>query len=128
MHIKIQSSGFTINQELTDFINERVEKLFRYYGEIISYEVALRLDNSGAKENKLCEIRVAIPGNDLRASALCKTFEEAVLNVVEIIQGQIKRKKTKIIGMRNDISRHNLTDIALISFTLLVLTVSPYFN
>lgn len=112
MHINIQSSGFTPKQELTRFIHEKVEKLFRYYGEIISYDVALRIDNSGTKENKLCEIRVAIPGNDLRASALCKTFEEAVMNVVEIIQGQIKRKKTKIIGMRNDVSRQDLADMA----------------
>jgi len=103
MHINIQSPGFTINQELTGFIKEKVEKLFRYYGEIISCKVALRLDNPGTNDNKLCEIRVAIPGNDLMATALCKTFEEAVLDVVEIIKGQIKRKKTKIIGMRNDI-------------------------
>lgn len=103
MHVNIQSSGFAINQKLSGFINEKVEKLFRYYGEIISFKVALRLDNSSTKDNKQCEIRVAIPGNDLMATAICRTFEEAVLDVVEIIKGQIKRKKTKIIGMRNDI-------------------------
>ena len=103
MQIKIQSPGFTVNPELTGFINEKVEKLFRYYGEVISCEVALRLDNSDTKENKLCEIRLAIPGNDLLASAQCKTFEEAVSTVVETIKRQIKRKKTKIIGTRNDI-------------------------
>ncbi len=103
MKIDIQSPGFTVNQALTSFIKEKVEKLSRYYGEIISCEVALRLDNSDTKENKLCEIRLAIPGNDLLASSQCKTFEEAVSTVVEIIKGQIKRKKTKIIGTRNDI-------------------------
>lgn len=108
MKIDIQSPGFTVNQELTGFINEKVEKLSRYYGEIISSEVSLRLDNSDTKENKLCEIRLAIPGNDLLASAQCKTFEEAVSNAVEIIKGQIKRKKTKIIGTRNDIATQKL--------------------
>ncbi len=108
MKIDIQSPGFTVNPELTGFINEKVEKLSRYYGEVISCEVALRLDNSDTKENKLCEIRLAIPGNDLLASAQCKTFEEAVSNGVEIIKGQLKRKKTKIIGTRNDISPHLL--------------------
>ena len=103
MKIDIQSPGFTVNPQLTGFINEKVEKLSRYYDEIISCEVALRLDNSNTKENKLCEIRLAIPGNDLLASSQCKTFEEAVSTAVEILKGQIKRKKTKMIGTRNDI-------------------------
>ena len=42
----------------------------------------LRLSNLDRKENKLCEIEFAKPGNDLMASSQCKTFEEAVLNVV----------------------------------------------
>ena len=103
MQINIQTNGFNSKAELTIFINEKVEKLSRFYGEIISCEVALRLDNSDTKENKLCEIRLAIPSNDLLAGTQCKTFEEAVLNAVEIIKGQIKRKKTKIISTRNDI-------------------------
>lgn len=103
MKINIQSPGFTIKQKLAGYVHEKVEKLSRFHGEIITGEVSLRLDNSDRKENKLCEIRLAIPGNDLMAKAQCKTFEEAVSNAVEIIKGQIKRKKTKIIGTRNDI-------------------------
>lgn len=108
MKIDIQSPRFTVNPELTGFINEKVEKLSRYCGEIITCEVSLRLDNSDTKENKLCEIRLAIPGNDLMANNQCKTFEEAVASAVEIIKGRIKRKKTKIIGTRNDISPQSL--------------------
>ena len=108
MKIDIQSPRFTVNPKLKSFINEKVEKLSRYYSEIITCEVSLRLDNSGTKENKMCEIRLAIPGNDLMSSTQCKTFEEAVASAVEIIKGQIKRKKTKIIGTRNDISPQSL--------------------
>ena len=104
MKIDIQTPGFTVKPGLTNYVYEKVEKLSRFYGEIIAGEVSLRLDNSDTKENKLCEIRLAIPGNDLMASAQCKTFEEAASKAVEIIKGQIKRKKTKIIGTRNDIS------------------------
>ncbi|MBY0477704.1 MAG: ribosome-associated translation inhibitor RaiA [Chitinophagaceae bacterium] len=104
MKIDIQSPGFTVNLELMGYIHEKVEKLSRYCGEIITSEISLRLENSDIKENKLCEIRLAIPGNDLFASSQCKTFEKAVSNAVEIIKEQLKRKKTKIIGTRNDIS------------------------
>jgi putative sigma-54 modulation protein len=102
MKINIQSPGFTIKADLARYVHEKVKTLSRYYGEIITGEVCLRLENSATKENKLCEIRLAIPGNDLLARDQCKTFEEAVSGAVEIIKGRLKRKKTKIIGTRND--------------------------
>ena len=106
MKIDIQSPGFTVNPQLTGFINEKVEKLSRYCGEIISCEVALSLDKSDTKENKLCEIRLAIPGNDLLARAQCRTFEEATTKVVEALKRQIKNLKAKTI-----IKRKNVTGI-----------------
>ena len=108
MQINIQSPGFKVSPVLSGFIHEKVSKLYNYYSEIISIEISLTVSNSDTKENKVCEIRLAIPGNDILASATCKTFEEAVLSVVEIIKNRIKRKKSKIIGTRNDISPKEL--------------------
>jgi putative sigma-54 modulation protein len=108
MQINIQSPGFKVNPVLTGFIQEKVEKLSNYYSDLISIDISLRVSSSDTKENKVCEIRLAIPGNDILASTQCKTFEEAVLHVVEIIKNRIKRKKSKIIGTRNDISPKQL--------------------
>ena len=102
MKISIQTNGFKIKPRLDAFVNETVEKIARFWGEIIAAEVSLRLVNSNTTESKLCEIRLAIPGNDLLASAQCKTFEEAISKAVDIIKGKIRRKKTKLIGTRND--------------------------
>ena len=103
MKINIQSPGFKVSLVLTEFIQKKVERLSNYYSEIISIDILLKVSNADTKENKICEIRLVIPGNDMLASAQCKTFEEAVLSVVEITKGKIKRKKSKIIGTRNDI-------------------------
>ncbi|MBL0199962.1 MAG: ribosome-associated translation inhibitor RaiA [Chitinophagaceae bacterium] len=108
MKINIQSPGFKVNPQLNLFIQEKAEKLFNYYSDLISIEISLKISNSDTKENKVCEIRLVIPGNDILASSQCKTFEEAVLSVVEIIKNRIKRKKSKIIGTRNDISPKEL--------------------
>ena len=108
MKINIQSPGFKVNQQLNLFIQEKAEKLFNYYSDLISIEISLKISNSDTKENKVCEIRLVIPGNDILASAQCKTFEEAVLSVVETTKTRIKRKKSKIIGTRNDISPKEL--------------------
>jgi putative sigma-54 modulation protein len=109
MKINVQSPGFKVNAALTGFIQEKIEKLYNYYSDIISIDIVLSVSNSDTKENKVCEIRLAIPGNDILANAQCKTFEEAVLNVVEIIKNRIKRKKSKIICTRNDISPKNIS-------------------
>ena len=108
MRINIQSPGIKLKPQLNGFVLEKVEKLFNYYSELILIEITLRVINSDTKENKVCEVRLVIPGNDILASTQCKTFEEAVLSVVEIIKVRLKRKKSKIIGTRNDISPKHL--------------------
>jgi len=49
--------------------------------------------NLTPKENKLCDIRLIIPGNDLLVSARCKTFEEAIVQSVDGLVKQIEKKK-----------------------------------
>jgi putative sigma-54 modulation protein len=100
MKIDIQSPGFAPGQELIHFLHEKMKKLSCLYGEIIGSEVCLRLDNSATKENKICSIRLFIPGNDLLASAQYKRFEQAIAQVVEILERQIKKRKTKEITRR----------------------------
>lgn len=95
MNITIQPKDFTAKAELTDFIKEKVEKLFRMYDRIISCEVVLKIDKSETKENKVCDIRLIIPGNDLLAGAQCKTFEEAAVQSIGALEKQIERRKNK---------------------------------
>ena len=103
MKINIQSPGFTPRQELIDFVKEKIKKLSCLYGEIIGTEVCLRLNSSVSGENKICSIRLLIPGNDLRASSQYKKFEIAVVQTVEALKRQIKKRKTKITGGRKAI-------------------------
>lgn len=105
MKINIQSPGFTPGQELINFIKEKIKKLSCLYGEIIGSEVCLRLDNSATKENKICSIRLLIPGNDLLASSKYKKFEIAIVQTVEALKRQIKKHKTKITGRRKVFSK-----------------------
>lgn len=95
MNIHIKTLGFTPNEILTDFVHKKVGKLSRFYDRIISGEVSLCIENSDIKENKLCNIRLVIPGNDLLARAQCKTFEEAVDHTVDVLIKQIEKKKNK---------------------------------
>lgn len=108
MNILIHSPGFKVSAELTGSIHEKVSKLHNLGIEIISISMMLKVANSGNKENKVCEIRVAIPGNDIFATAQCATFEEAVLEITATVKKRITRKKSKSIGRRNDINPEQL--------------------
>ena len=95
MKIEIQWIDFTSKQELKDFVYEKVNTLVRFYREVIGSEIVLRIDNSHTRENKVCQIRLTIPGNDLLATGRSKTFEQATLKVVKALRRQIQKLKNK---------------------------------
>jgi len=98
MDIKISSVHFDADKKLTDFITKKVNKLDKYYDDIIKAEVILRLENTQDLENKIAEIKLLIPGNDLFAKKQSKSFEEATDNVVDALRQQIEKHKGKIKG------------------------------
>jgi putative sigma-54 modulation protein len=99
MNIKIHSIRFDADKKLLDFINAKLKKLLHFYDGIIMAEVFLRLENVQDMENKIAEIKIEIPGNDLFAKKQSKTFEEAADNAIEAVRRQIlkfKRKQAKV--------------------------------
>ena len=101
MKIKIKTLGITSKPELTNFVNEKVVKFAHLCNKAISCEVCFSVDKSATNENKVCDIRLIIPGNDLFSNAQCKTFEEATLQAVEALERQIEKRKTKLNVTQN---------------------------
>lgn len=95
MKINIQSLKFTAKQELKDFVNDKVAKLSRFDDKIISADVTLELDTANTIENKMCDIRLNVPGYDDFVKKNAATFEEAVLNCVDTLQTILQRKKAQ---------------------------------
>ena len=102
MKIEIKSIAFSSKQELKNFVYDKVNTLVRFYNQVIGSEIFLRLDNSHTRENKVCQIRLVIPGYDLWASAKSKSFEQATLIVVKALKKQIENLKTKSISKRKN--------------------------
>jgi len=93
MKVKVQSIHFTADKKLLQFIEEKVDKLFQFYDNIIDSEVFLRLDKNENSENKIAEIKIYTPGKTLFAKEQCKTFEEATDTAVEALRRQIIKHK-----------------------------------
>jgi len=99
MNIKIQTVHFDADQKLLDFTQKKVEKLMKFYDGIVSSEIIFRLDKNHNEENKIAEIKLEIPGNDLFAKRQCKTFENAVDQVIDALKKQITKHKEKQRGV-----------------------------
>ncbi len=99
MNVKINSVHFKADRKLEAFIQEKVSKLTQYFDGIVSADVILKLDNNETPENKIAEIKLSIPGNDLYAKKQSKTFEEATDGVVDALKVQLKKYKEKLRGL-----------------------------
>ncbi len=96
MKVKIQSIHFDADKKLLDFINEKMEKLQHFYDHIIQSEVFLKIDKSDDSSNKIAEIRIHIPGQEMFAKKQCKTFEEAVDTAIDALTRQVIKHKEKV--------------------------------
>jgi putative sigma-54 modulation protein len=95
MKINIQPKDFNATPGLLDFVIEKTRKIFTFYEQAISCDVVLKIDKSDTDTNKTCTMQLVIPGNDLHARAQCSTFEEAVMQCIEIVKRKVIKKKSK---------------------------------
>ena len=95
MKITVQSIHFTADRKLLDFIQKKADKLDTFYDQIISGEIYLKLENVEDEANKITEIKLLLPGNQIFAKEKCKTFEEATDLAVESLRKQIEKHKQK---------------------------------
>ncbi|MEI6062928.1 MAG: ribosome-associated translation inhibitor RaiA [Bacteroidota bacterium] len=98
MKVNINSVHFKTDKKLDSFITEKVEKLSDLYDGIIGSEVTLRMNNSEDHDNKIAEIRLLVPGNDLFAKKQSKSFEEATDIAVDALRKQLSKHKEKQRG------------------------------
>jgi ribosomal subunit interface protein len=100
MDIIISTVNFKISASLETFVREKVSKLFAHCKTIIRANVILRETDKGNLENKVCEIRLMIPGYDHFVTKSTDMYEKSVSQAVEVLQKILRRKKSRIIAKR----------------------------
>ena len=96
MKVNVQAVNFTVDRKLVDFVQERLDKLEKYYDKIVSADVFLKVEKMSDKENKFVEIKINVPGDDFLVKKHCKTFEEAVELSAESLERLLVKRKEKI--------------------------------
>lgn len=97
--MRTQSVNFNADSKLIEFVDEKLNKLDQFYDQIVDAEVFLKVENVADGINKLAEVRINIPGNDLIAKKQCKTFEEAIDQCVDVLKRQLNKRKERVRGV-----------------------------
>ena len=96
MKVFIQSVNFNADADLLEYIEKKVQGLSKFHDKIIDAEVFLKVQNTSDKENKISEIKINIPGNELMMKKETKSFEEGISIGVDSLKRQLKKSKEKL--------------------------------
>lgn len=96
MKVSVHAVNFAVDAKLVGFIQERMDKLEKYYDKVVSSDVYLKVENTSDKENKIVEIKMNVPGDDFVVKKQCKSFEEAVEISAESLERMLVKRKEKI--------------------------------
>ena len=96
MKVSVHAVNFTVDKRLVDFIQERLDKLEKYYDKVVSADVFLKVEKKSEKENKIVEVKINVPGDEFLVKKQCKTFEEALELSAESLQRMLVKRKEKI--------------------------------
>ena len=96
METKIKAIHFDATEKLEQFINKKVEKLVKHHEEITNVEVNLKVVKPETAMKKEASIKLLVPQrDDLFASKVADTFEEAVDLCVDALKRQLEKGKDR---------------------------------
>ena len=92
MEIKVNAIHFEATEKLNDFINKKVEKLAKQNELVSTAEIILKVVKPETAMNKEASVRLKVPrSEDLFASKVTDSFEEAIDNCVDALKRQIEK-------------------------------------
>lgn len=95
MELRIQAIHFDASEKLVNFINKKVDKLTRRCASATAIDVTLKVIKPETSLNKEAVIKVSVPQDELVATKIADTFEEAIDLCLEAIERQLEKVKEK---------------------------------
>lgn len=110
MEINIRGKNIELTPALKDYIDEKVGRLERYFDSIRSVDVALTVEKNRSIENtQRAEVTMHVNGNVIRAEEASVSMYSSVDIVVEKLERQLKKYKSKIYTSMRDRGRTRKT-------------------
>ena len=74
---------------------KRIQKISQFYVNIVDVYVYTKVENTSDRINKLVELKIGIPGDDVVVKKKAKSFEEAINSAADSAERVLKRRKEK---------------------------------
>ena len=91
MNIKITSKELEAKEAIKDYIEKKAERLVKYFGDEIDVYATIKTEGS----DKVAEINIKADTEDFRAVTAHRDLYAAIDKDVDILEGQIRKMKTK---------------------------------
>lgn len=95
MNINFQSVNYTADVKLIEFAEKRIQKISQFYVNIVDVYVYTKVENTSDRINKVVELKIGIPGDDVVVKKKAKSFEEAINSAADSAERILKRRKEK---------------------------------
>lgn len=95
MKVNVQSVNFNAESDLIGFVENKLNKLDARYDKIISAEVFFKVQQTRSPENKITEILLSVPGDEIIVKKITEKFEEGVDEGIQVLKRSLKKRKEK---------------------------------
>lgn len=96
MEIRVQAINFDASEQLEAFIDKKVSKLQKFFDDILSAEVTLKVIKPESAKNKKAGILLNIKHGECFAEKESDTFEESIDECIKALEKQLVKVKEKI--------------------------------
>ena len=97
MKVKVVGKDFKVTDAINDYVERKLERIDKYFEEA-SAEVTVRSE----KNEQIAEVVVNANGEKYRAASEEKDLYASIDKVIDILEGQIRKTKTKKDKMMKD--------------------------
>ncbi|WGK65049.1 ribosome hibernation-promoting factor, HPF/YfiA family [Croceiramulus getboli] len=96
MKVHVETPNFDADGKLIAFIQKKMDKLEKYYDKIIYADVFLKVQKTSARDNKIVEVLLSVPGDELVVKKQAKTFEGGTDECAQSLERLLLKRKHKI--------------------------------
>ena len=96
MTINVQAVNFEAKSGLGEYLERKLAKLESVSDKIIAAQVFLKKENTSEKNDKIVDIILEVPGDDIVVKKSGQSFEECIDLSVDTLKKLIVRKKEKV--------------------------------
>ena len=93
MEIIVNAIKFKADQKLVDYVTKKTEKIAKQLPQAVKAEILFKIDKEHESGNKITNIRVVIPGNDLFVEKQRDSFEKAFDDAFDAVRRMIEKIK-----------------------------------